>query len=828
MTRSNFRTSLRSAARLVLAVAMVATGVGLTALPTATPAAAEPAPRAGSSAVTVKGSGRFSSLEVTVSQTKDLINQTIHLSWKGAAPTDNPPGKNFLQIMQCWGDNPTGPDREQCQYGAPVIDYFGEQIESRTLSYHESVKDPKEVVTPPGAPYSIVPFRSVTGKTTSTTVPDYDQFFDSQNTNEISVAPTQEGGTGELDFEVLTGLESHGLGCGKPRTEGPDKGKPRHCWLVIVPRDDIEVTGKVAGPGGHLHNYLDSSPLSKSNFEHKLTVKLDFLMVGDACPIGANERALSGSELLADAVIRWQPALCSGNGPVFGYAQVPDRLARDQLASPEPGLVFTSKPLDPALVPPDRKLVYAPTAVSSYVVAFIMERQASISAPPEVVRQNGQIITELKLTPRLMAKLLTQSYSGAVYTKETYLSKNPRRLVEDQEFLALNPVFKDYGFSMHTVEPLLTSVDSDATEAMWTWINQDREARDFLDGKPDPYNMVVNKNYTNMRLPIDFFARADSSCIIVELGGGSGTFPKCTLNSRGMAADLHQAARAASRGDSLQREPQPEPDPNDPSKPLYKKNERTRVGARALIAIVDSPTADRYGLPVAKLRNAAGEFVSPKDNGAVQAGVDGMIESKVPGVLLTNPSVSARNAYPLPLVTYAVAAPATMDAASGKDYATFLRYATGQGQVPGDGVGTLPSGYLPLPSAMTRAASDAAATIERDAGKKLAAPKPSETASGESSGESGSDGSSGGATGDGQPPAPAPAPGAPAPAPAPPAAVPPSAEATPARAVRNTPSLPISWEIRYLLAGLLVLGGLATGAGPLLMRLGARTIGPRP
>ncbi|HVK24485.1 MAG TPA: hypothetical protein VM677_24265 [Actinokineospora sp.] len=825
MTSSSSRSRLRSLVRLVLAAAMVSTGVGLTALPTAAPAAAEPAPRAGSSAVTIKGSGRFADLEVTVGQTKDLINQTIHVSWKGMEPTDNPPGKNFLQIMQCWGDDPNGPDRTQCQYGAPVIDYFGEQIESRTLPYSAALKDPAEVA-PDGAPYSIVPFRSVSGKTTSTTIPDFDQFFDAQNTNEVSVAPVQENGTGELDFEVFTGLESHGLGCGKPHADGPNKGKPRKCWLVIVPRDDTEVSGKKVGvPDGHIHNFLDSSPLSKSNFTHKLQVPLEFLPVGDTCPIGANERALSGNELLADAVIRWQPALCSSNGPVFGYAQIADRLVRDQLAAPEPGLVFTSKPMDPATVAADRKLVYAPTAVSSYVVAFMMERQSAITAPPDVLKQNGQMITELKLTPRLMAKLLTQSYSGSVYTKETYLAKNPRRLVDDKEFLALNPVFKDYGFSMQTVEPLLTSVDSDATEAMWTWISQDREARDFLDGKPDGFNenMVVNKNYTGMRLPIDYFARADSSCITVELGGGSGKFPKCTLNSRGMAADLHYAGRAVSRGDSLQREPQPEPDPNDPSKPLYKKHDRTRVGARALIAIVDGPTADRYGLQVAKLRNAAGEFVSPKDNGAVLAGVDGMKESQVPGVLLTNPAVSARNAYPLPLVTYAVGAPATMDVAAGKDYAAFLRYAVGAGQVPGDGVGTLPSGYLPLPSTMTRAAIDAAAVIERDAGKKIVVPT---TTTGNSSSED-SDDTDSGSTGDtagGQ--APAPAPAAPAPAKAPAVAAP-SAAATPARASRNTPSLPIGWELRYLLAGLLVLGGLATGAGPLLMRLGAGAVRPK-
>ncbi|MGH3765474.1 MAG: hypothetical protein ACRDS0_02590 [Pseudonocardiaceae bacterium] len=42
---------------------------------------------------------------MTVSQTKNLINQMITVSWSGGAPTTPYAefSRNFLQIMQCWG-----------------------------------------------------------------------------------------------------------------------------------------------------------------------------------------------------------------------------------------------------------------------------------------------------------------------------------------------------------------------------------------------------------------------------------------------------------------------------------------------------------------------------------------------------------------------------------------------------------------------------------------------------------------------------------------------------------------------------------------------------
>ncbi|GAA2993711.1 hypothetical protein [Actinokineospora diospyrosa] len=813
--------------RLLLVVLMLATG-GVLLVPS--PAAAQ-APAG--SAVTVRGAGEFATTEFTISQTRGLINQTVHLSWAGAAPTDTGRGYNYLQIMQCWGDDEAGPQREQCQYGTPLQgSYNSDALWSRSLP----VKPPKlpngqdpqpdgRLIDPlettpqqtakPGAA-TYLPFVPVpaSGPPTTSSEPGYGLYFDASTTNEVQVGVTREDGKGELDFEIQTTLEAPGLDCGRVRTSGADAGKARHCWLVVVPRGTKEVNGKsVTVPtdqGGHIHGYLDSSPLSQSNWDKRLPpIRLDFEPVGDSCPLGKAERALSGNEFVVDAVLRWQPALCANNGPVFGFVQVPDRQARDLLGGEDPGMVFLAKPAAKGSMIDDRALVYAPVSVSAYTVAFIMERQPRIDAPDSVKVKDGQPIEELKLTPRLVAKLLTQSYSGAVPGLQDYLKDNPTRLSQDEEFLQLNPEFRDHAsLSMLTVDALASSVDMDATESLWEWINSDAEAKAWLGGSPDQYGMKVNKNFVGLPMPAQNFPKADLTCVPQKILNMIADM--CAGTRRPLAADLHEAGRAVNRGDSLGREPNGQRDPLDQTKPAFSRVGRSVVGKRAMLAVVDTATAKRYGLSVAKLRNAAGQFVAPTDE-AVLAGVAEMTATDTPGVKATNPKAVAANAYPLPAVSYAATAPSMLTRDSGKDYAGLLRYVTSAGQVPGEGVGKLPAGYIPLPQPMREQAEASAKVIERDAGiKPPVAPEPAEEQ------ETGAEDETPAADPD---PAPAPQP---APAPAPAAPETPAARSTPVAQSKTTQATPVAWVLRYLMAGLLVAGGLATAAGPVLTRLGAR------
>ena len=88
-----------------------------------------------------------------------------------------------------------------------------------------------------------------------------------------------------------------------------------------------------------------------------------------------------------------------------------------------------------------------------------------------------------------------------------------------------------------------------------------------------------------------------------------------------------------------------------------------------------------------------------------------MVPSGVKGVLQPDPSSTAADAYPLTMLAYAATAPKTLDTTSRQNYASFLRYAVGPGQVSGEQPGQLPNGYVPLPAALGLPDAGAATTI---------------------------------------------------------------------------------------------------------------------
>jgi hypothetical protein len=326
---------------LVLGITAIVAGVALAVVPLRAQAAGT------DSAVTVSGKGEFANLKITISQTRSLINQEITISWTGGKPTvDDNVWLDYLQIMQCWGDDPAGPKREQCQFGALYTDARGGTwTGKRQVSYPAPLIDPEETYKPtPATPTTpakdaYVPFQSVTGEVAEDEAGG--QFFDASTTNEIPYARTRPDGTGEEFFEVQTANEAPGLGCGATGTgAGATTGRP--CWLAIVPRGETEVNG--TSGDAKPHHFLDSSPLSQTNWDNAIFAKLEFQPLGQNCPIGQAERRTVGHELLTEAILRWQPVLCANGGTVYGFSQVTDDLARGQLARTDPGMVFLAQP----------------------------------------------------------------------------------------------------------------------------------------------------------------------------------------------------------------------------------------------------------------------------------------------------------------------------------------------------------------------------------------------------------------------------------------------------------------------------------------------------
>ena len=671
---------------------------------------------------TKNGTGEFADLEVAVSKTRDLINEVVTVSWKGGKPSYpiERPRRDFLQIMQCWGDDTAGPSPDQCQFGALTeiqASLPHNAINSRQMGGSASAfpTDPAQALDPawgvPGRQY--LPFRSVTGDNVSGLYSGFSRFYDIQGTNEITIATTRADGSGIEFFEVQTATEAPGLGCGSPLdVDGHKVG--RSCWLVVVPRSDTEVDGSHRD-GENADRRLQSSPLSATNWANKISFPLGFQPLGVNCPLGSGQVTVLGSEPATEAISRWQTTLCQQTNTVFDFNQIPDTAGRSNLNGRAPGMAFLGAPL--AEDPPAGAPVYAPLAVSGLGIAYNIEiREAPTTAPEELRVRVGQRIDDLKLTPRLVAKLLSQSYRSGTNNPQA-VAGNPLSIEADKEFRALNPAFEHINGDNPVVRGVLSPLNpGDANALVWQWIGGDAEARDFIAGKPDPDGMVINPLWKDVALTRSDFPKIDQSCAPPT---GTGAPDLCLASTDPYANDMHEGVRSAIRGDLLTRKDWDV----TAIPPQYKKDKPLQKGQRAMMAVSDSATAARFRLPMVSLRNASGKFVGPTD-ASLAAGLAAMTPSAVPGVLVPNPNAAGDDVYPLTTVSYATTVPAGLSADSRKAYGALIRYAVGDGQTPGDQPGNLPAGYLPLTQAMKDQALASAKAIEEYAPPGTPTPQP--------------------------------------------------------------------------------------------------------
>jgi hypothetical protein len=866
---------------------------------------------AADSSVTVHGAKRgsedFSNLAVAVSQTKNLTNQAIIVSWTGGRPTPRlrPLGVDFLQIMQCWGDaadagNADDPRdqkglafRETCQFGTgiappalpseqgqPSQDANTRAIRLITGSDTYPVVDPDECApsesggplkcpspaTVGGSPAQIVPFRTVDGEfsrdgsaarpfkkiqqpqggtrdeTGSEALFDY---FGSATTNEFPYALTSADGTGRVAFEVQNaGLNSY-MGCGARYTDRTGAVRPRPCSLVIVPRGHFNPY-PTTPTDESLAGAVNGSPFRPALWQHRIVIPLEFAPVEGYCPLDQAERRTAGAEVIAEAMTAWQPALCTDGGPKFGYSAVGDTEAGRQILLDDPsapGLVFTA---DPVSAPPgDPPRIHAPAALGSIVLAvnidatIMDEHQGTV--PPEIRQLTGTALSDIKLSPRLVAKLLTQSYQRDAKTPACNPAQpaNPclagtvvNSIRFDKEFLDLNPVFRYWdrlpGF---TLDGLMVAAGNSAADVqVWRWLLGDPDARAFLEGHPDDQGMVVNPAYAFVPgSPPDFFPKADPVCTSAIADGVE--YKNCTLDYRPYMDSMGVAAQQTLRADMKGKTPPlitvgAVKDAN--GRYPWTTIERKAPGFRFAMSVTDAGSAARYGLFTATLckstKDATGTYL-PSDcraptADAISAAAVSAVPSAIGGVKVIDPvkAWSTPGAYPLATLTYAVANP-TQPADARHDYATLLRHIAGQGQQLGLARGDLPPGYVPLPTEMRTQTMIAADTLEH-----WTSPSPSPVP--ESNGDDGG-GSGPAADATTGPPATALPTGVPTAGAAPsPGAVVPSVQPSAERASQRTPGTgPLGW-IRFLLIGALIAALVGGVAGPILQRIGSGSRGP--
>ncbi|MFF7195405.1 hypothetical protein ACFZAM_17085 [Streptomyces sp. NPDC008079] len=708
--------------------------------------AAQSSPSAQSSAVTVSGRGEFADMRFRVSQTRDLANQAISVSWTGGVPTTfagTQFNTDFVQIMQCWGEddgavpgNP-GPPRTQCQFGASPTTgrntWPGNQADdTRQVSYSADPgsygEDDKYGA---GRPFGRgeVPFKSIDG-TVVTSDTQNNRFYSYNTTNEIDFGRTGADGTGQEYVEAQTKEEAPHLGCGAPVKHPDGSVTGRSCWLVIVPQGHLDLDGK---PYQDRTQVNAGSPVSSTNWRNRIAVRLDFQPVGATCAMGAREVDTTGSELVSDAMGSWQAKLC-GTGTVFGYTTVGDSEARGQLTDSGDSLVFTTLPVTGETRPADT-ITYAPVALSAAVIGFSIERQPRSDAPADVRKRAGTRVGSLDLTPRLVAKLLTESYRnspwGAVRTTYDdggprltaakgydWALHNPGGLLTDPEFLAYNKEFADLSVASNpsTDTDLITAFGhSDLARQVWTWVLADRQARQFLAGVPDDWGMRVNPFFSSngdlnptgyaFSADRDDFPKNDNWETVPPGSGAPDSQKQKMTDFHPYVDDLYTGALRTRRGDQLWKsnwDPLATP-------PVWKTPGPQVAGQRFMLTITDAASAARFGLQTARLRNPAGEFTAPT-RAALVAAADKA--KAADGVRRIDPTANAKGVYPLSMLVYGAARPAELAPTARKQYADLLRYASGGGQVPGTAPGTLPVGYAPLPSALRAEAATAATALE--------------------------------------------------------------------------------------------------------------------
>ncbi|WP_022892662.1 hypothetical protein [Agromyces subbeticus] len=709
----------------------------------------------------------FPDLSVTVSQTSDLVSQGIRVSWTGgelsSAPGGTVGGSNFLQIAQCWGEDPEHPghpDRRTCQYGGTLgwgamrdglrslesiatedVQYSGDLGGFAYTGIPFVASNPDGIVDERAAPADRV-LNNFTTNADGQPVkkPDAEmsnlntnQFFTAFTTNEVKWAASGADGSGSVPFEVQTAMQSTALGCGSPAPQADGSVVGQSCWLVVIPR----------GTGDSGEAEIKQSGLWWDAWEHHLAVKLDFKPLGVRCEIGAAERQLAGSELVAGAIASWQPELCLGeNGSPFVLSQgsEADALAKAAGTTPSP-LAFTSRPLDLSRVADTADPVaYAPVALSGIAISFSIDRQPHPQeATPEEKARAGLPMTDLKLTPRLVAKLLTASYtdslpSGADRSHIGYKSfaepgKNSRTIIQDPEFRKINDDewSSQIIVSASVADMLTPSGRSDLAVRLWEYVLADPEAKAWLDGAPDESGMIVNPWYaTNpevnptgqaLALPTESFPKADPiekpDTTVSDPANGSG--PINLVTWRPYSGSYADGAYHVLRGDGMLLGGWD----NVAVPPKYAKTVRELFGSQKVIGLTTSPAAELYQTVTASLRNPAGQFVQPTQASLAAAAAAMTPTAAQPKVVAYDPSAAvakaASTSYPLAMPVYAALNPKQTDAALRAVYANLIRFAARDGQTPGTDVGELPPGYAPLPQPWVDQALAAADAIETGA-----------------------------------------------------------------------------------------------------------------
>ncbi|HRI97823.1 MAG TPA: hypothetical protein PLZ93_19540, partial [Nocardioides sp.] len=759
---------------------------------------------------------------VNASQTKDLRGrQRILIDWTGAQPSggraSNPYGENGLQqeypvvILQCRGTDDTALPVEQqvrpetCWTGSVAQRSQITRSEGEASWIHDAVAAPADkervsgMIPFPGKDVCptadaeglwthLTPFVAASGKVYAAcdgqNMPPEAAVGAAFPPAEIA-AYSDENGEGSVQFEVRSDVENESLGCNHKVA----------CTIEVIPINGIScdqptspqtVSDAACRKGGRFpagsSNFANDGAdqavapalwWSASNWANRIAIPITFGLPPDTCDVldPRPPTGFYGSELMAQAALQWAPAYCLNKKRFkFQLNQMSDAAGWNLMESGGGPAAFVSSAHKRRGSDP---VGYAPTAVTGFAIGY------NVDLPDN----NGEF-ADLRLNPRLVAKLLTQSYLGSDLGRgHPGIETNPLGIMTDPEFIALNP-----GLSQNAQEAgaalLSLSHESDVIEQLTDWIVHDHDAMDFVNGKADPWGMKVNPSYKKIKLPrsewplLDtYIPQTQNSCRQAnpDVYFSQLAAPVTTLRKVSDAL-LDAWPNVQTRCDA------------DLATQSYKlgRIDRQPYGSRFMLGVVSLGDAARFGIRTAALQTKKGTFVAP-DEDSLAAAVELMEPQQSSGAgngskgdggkgeggkgdggkggnradlarvveeVLAKPQSGgdvdlshvgkpfvldqgdvrrSRTAYPGTMVVYTAAKLQNLAQDDADKVAQFIRTATTEGQKEGAGNGQLPAGFVPLTAkgstaALYASAQEVADAVEAQTSKPTESPSPSATA----------------------------------------------------------------------------------------------------
>jgi hypothetical protein len=609
---------------------------------------------------------------VTVSQTTNLVNQTIQVSWKGFTPT--PPGS--LPYNQ-----------QTTPYPVVVAECRGAHPKHLSDCFGVAGRDGTQ-----GGENQYGPYNAVWSTTTAK-------------------------GKGVADIPILSELQNQFLGCLSNRP----------CSIAVIPVQGGDILQSPFSCAKHLEDSVaggdtDTSQITfgssrpgapQCSWAKRIVVPLHFSPATANCKFKTATLSIIGSPMMQRAMDQWDTGFCEQANPLYityNFA-LPEPAAITAVQAGGGDIALTTRPAA-TLTGPHHKYTYAPVGISAVSVPYWVDNV-----------NTGDPFTNLKLDPDLLAKMLTTSYALAGVGCTPRPSKdcdpavdgNALDPIQDPEFTKLNPGINIGNTQLGSANspndvPIVQSGPSDMTYMATRWIAANKDATSFLRGIPDRWGMRVNSYYDNVKYPTDAFVPQDPSAQVQR--AYSPIFPLVNgVNDMQEAWPPGTGYRKQFCG-------------NGPKG--YCRLTQETPGSRVLFGVLDYADTAAFQIPSAALLNPAGRYVTPSAR-SMAAAVNSMVDNGNKITQEVSTTSKNRNEYPLTMAIYAMVPTSGVSHGKADQIARWLRYVVGAGQREGTAPGTLPVGYLPLTPKLRQQALTAATEVQNQTGStaKSSSPSPS-------------------------------------------------------------------------------------------------------